>query len=146
MATICRANFALRSLARRALICRLYSNGSPAQEGPIGFIGLGNMGSPMAKNLLGAGQEIIVHDVARETVVDLKTLGAATAAAPSEVASKTSTIFTMLPSSPNVRDVYCGENGILSWAACAVNSNIAQKAEVLISRLNFRTVNCRITV
>ncbi|XP_078377572.1 3-hydroxyisobutyrate dehydrogenase, mitochondrial-like [Oculina patagonica] len=114
MATICRANFALRSLARRALICRLYSNGSPAQEGPIGFIGLGNMGSPMAKNLLGAGQEIIVHDVARETVVDLKTLGAATAAAPSEVASKTSTIFTMLPSSPNVRDVYCGENGILS--------------------------------
>ena len=52
----------------------------------------------MAKNLLDAGHEIIVHDVFPEAVVDLKSLGAATAAKPSEVASKTSTIVTMLPS------------------------------------------------
>ena len=52
----------------------------------------------MAKNLLDAGHEIIVHDVFPEAVVDLKSLGAATAATPSEVASKTSTIVTMLPS------------------------------------------------
>lgn len=52
----------------------------------------------MAKNLLDAGHEIIVHDVFPEAVVDLKSLGAATAATPSEVASKASTIVTMLPS------------------------------------------------
>lgn len=52
----------------------------------------------MAKNLLDAGHEILVHDVFPEAVVDLKELGAATAATPSEVASKTSTIVTMLPS------------------------------------------------
>jgi len=72
------------------------------------------MGGPMAKNLLDAGHEIIVYDVFPEALVDFKSLGAATAATPSEVASKASTIVTMLPSSPNVRDVYCGENGILS--------------------------------
>ena len=64
----------------------------------IGFIGLGNMGGPMAKNLLDAGHKLVVHDVFREAVVDLKELGAATAATPREIASTASTIITMLPS------------------------------------------------
>lgn len=68
----------------------------------------------MAKNLLNAGHEILVHDIFSEAVVDLKQLGAATATTPSEVASKATTIVTMLPSSPNVKEVYCGESGILS--------------------------------
>lgn len=69
-----------------------------SQGEPIGFIGLGNMGGPMAKNLLNAGHEILVHDIFSEAVVDLKQLGAATATTPSEVASKATTIVTMLPS------------------------------------------------
>ena len=52
----------------------------------------------MAKNLLDAGHEIIVHDVFPEALVDFKSLGAATATTPNEVASKASTIVTMLPS------------------------------------------------
>ena len=52
----------------------------------------------MAKNLLNAGHEILVHDIFLEAVVDLKQLGAATATTPSEVASKATTIVTMLPS------------------------------------------------
>ena len=52
----------------------------------------------MAKNLLDAGHQVLVHDVMPEAVVDLRELGAATAATPSEVASKTSKIVTMLPS------------------------------------------------
>ena len=56
------------------------------------------MGGPMAKNLLDAGHQVLVHDVMPEAVVDLRELGAATAATPSEVASKTSKIVTMLPS------------------------------------------------
>ncbi|RMX47890.1 hypothetical protein pdam_00010646 [Pocillopora damicornis] len=111
MATVCKGNIVIRSLANRALICRLFS--SKVGE-PIGFIGLGNMGGPMAKNLLNAGHEILVHDIFSEAVVDLKQLGAATATTPSEVASKATTIVTMLPSSPNVKEVYCGESGILS--------------------------------
>ena len=57
----------------------------------------------MAKNLLDAGHEILVHDVFPEAVVDLKTLGAATAATPGEVASQASTIVTMLPSRYRIR-------------------------------------------
>ncbi|CAH3124513.1 unnamed protein product [Pocillopora meandrina] len=111
MATVCKGNIVIRSLANnRALICRLFSS----KDEPIGFIGLGNMGGPMAKNLLNAGHEILVHDIFSEAVVDLKQLGAATATTPSEVASKATTIVTMLPSSPNVKEVYCGESGILS--------------------------------
>ena len=52
----------------------------------------------MAKNLLDAGHKVLVHDVFPEAVVDLRELGAGTANTPSEVASKTSTIVTMLPS------------------------------------------------
>ena len=52
----------------------------------------------MAKNLLDAGHQVLVHDVMPEAVIDLRELGAATAATPSEVASKTSKIVTMLPS------------------------------------------------
>ena len=56
------------------------------------------MGGPMAKNLLNAGHKLVVHDVFREAVVDLKELGAATAASPREIASTASIIITMLPS------------------------------------------------
>lgn len=52
----------------------------------------------MAKNLLDAGHKLLVHDVFPEALVDLRELGAGTAATPSEVASQTSTIITMLPS------------------------------------------------
>ena len=52
----------------------------------------------MAKNLLDAGHSLLVHDVFPEAVVDLRELGASTAATPSEIASKSSVIITMLPS------------------------------------------------
>lgn len=67
----------------------------------------------MAKNLLDSGCSLIVHDMYPEAVADLKLLGAETASTPSEVASRTKQIVTMLPSSPNVEEVYAGEHGIL---------------------------------
>jgi len=112
MATFSLASSSLRSCLRKAFFDRLCSSSSSQET--IGFIGLGNMGGPMAKNLLDAGHKLVVHDVFREAVVDLKELGAATAATPREIASTASVIITMLPSSPNVKEVYCGENGILS--------------------------------
>ncbi|XP_071497756.1 3-hydroxyisobutyrate dehydrogenase, mitochondrial-like [Diadema antillarum] len=81
---------------------------------PIGFIGLGNMGGHMARNLLDKGFPLVVCDVYPEAVASIAQLGADVADTPAEVAEKADRIITMLPSSPNVLEVYTGENGILS--------------------------------
>ncbi|XP_066300324.1 3-hydroxyisobutyrate dehydrogenase, mitochondrial-like [Branchiostoma lanceolatum] len=85
-----------------------------ASRTPVGFIGLGNMGGPMAKHLIDNGHPVIVHDVYPEAMVSLQDAGAVKASTPAEVASKADRIITMLPSSPHVQEVYCGEHGILS--------------------------------
>lgn len=83
----------------------------------IGFIGLGIMGKPMAKNLLKAGYELIVLDFYKAAVKELVELGAESAETPSELAGKTKTIITMLPNSPHVKAVALGESGIIESAA-----------------------------
>jgi len=82
----------------------------------VGFIGLGIMGRPMARNLVKAGRELVVHSRGRGPVEEFiaETDGAVTAAdSPSDVAARADTIITMLPDSPNVRDVVFGEGGLL---------------------------------
>jgi len=82
----------------------------------IGFIGLGIMGRPMARNLIKAGHELVVHSRSQGPVDDLvaEAKGAAIAAgSPREVAAQTTTIITMLPDSPDVRAVVFGANGLL---------------------------------
>lgn len=79
----------------------------------IGFIGLGIMGKPMAKNLLKAGKSVVVFDVARAPVEEVVRAGAEAAVSPKDVAVGTDVIITMLPNSPHVRDVLCGTNGVL---------------------------------
>jgi 2-hydroxy-3-oxopropionate reductase len=81
-----------------------------------GFIGLGIMGKPMAKNLLKAGYELIVYDLNADAIKDLVILGAKEGKSPSDVASRSEVIITMLPNSPDVRDVALGENGIIYGA------------------------------
>lgn len=80
----------------------------------IGFIGLGIMGRPMARHLLEAGYELVVHDVDRNAVAEVVGAGAAEAHSPGEVARKTSLIITMLPDSPDVEAVALGEDGIIA--------------------------------
>ena len=82
----------------------------------IGFVGLGIMGKPMAKNLLKAGHELIVFDIVQEAVADLAAAGAKAASGLHEVARACSLIITMLPNSPHVRTVVCGEGGLLEAA------------------------------
>jgi 2-hydroxy-3-oxopropionate reductase len=81
----------------------------------IGFIGLGIMGKPMARNLSKAGFELVVHNRSRgavdEIVGELDNVTAA--ATPREVAEQTKTIITMLPDSPDVEAVVFGEDGLL---------------------------------
>ena len=67
-------------------------------QGTVGFIGLGNMGSHMAKNLINSGYGLVVSDVYPEAMASLKELGAETVGTPAEVARNANRIITMLPS------------------------------------------------
>jgi len=82
----------------------------------IGFIGLGIMGRPMAKNLLKAGYPLVVHDLNQDAVKELVNSGAREGNSPADVATGSSVIITMLPNSPDVREVALGENGIIYGA------------------------------
>jgi 2-hydroxy-3-oxopropionate reductase len=80
----------------------------------VGFIGLGVMGRPMAKNLLKAGFPLVVHSRSQGPVDDLVAAGAARAASPADVARRATRIITMLPDSPDVAQVMEGANGVFS--------------------------------
>lgn len=82
----------------------------------IGFIGLGIMGKPMAKNLLKAGHELIVYDIIPANVDELIKAGAKAAPASKDVAEACNLIITMLPNSPHVKAAVLGENGVLCGA------------------------------
>ncbi len=86
------------------------------KELTIGFIGLGIMGKPMAKNLLKAGYKLVVHDVREETVKELVAGGAEAGGSARVVAGRSGIVITMLPNSPHVREVALGEDGLLAGA------------------------------
>jgi 2-hydroxy-3-oxopropionate reductase len=82
----------------------------------IGFIGLGIMGKPMARNLMKTGYPLVVHNRSRAAVDELSKEGAQTAASSKEVAALSEILITMLPDSPDVELVYAGENGVFAGA------------------------------
>ena len=82
----------------------------------IGFIGLGIMGRPMAKNLLKAGYSLLVYDIVGEAVEDVVTEGAQGASSSKEVAENTTRIITMLPDSADSEAVILGPQGVLEGA------------------------------
>ena len=79
----------------------------------IGFIGLGIMGKPMAKNLLKAGFSLVVYDLNKEAVEDVVKAGAASGHSSREVAQGAEIIIVMVPDSPEVREVVLGKDGVL---------------------------------
>ena len=82
----------------------------------IGFIGLGIMGKPMSLNLLKAGYQLVVMDVFEPAVAELVAAGAGAAATPRAVAEQADIIITMLPNSPQVKQVVLGEQGVIEGA------------------------------
>jgi len=82
----------------------------------IGYIGLGIMGKPMARNIMKAGYEVVVHNRSRESVNELVSEGAIEAHSPAEVARQVDIVFTNLPDSPDVELVVLGEQGIIEGA------------------------------
>src|SRR5438046_7240700 len=81
-----------------------------------GFIGLGIMGRPMAKNLLKAGFPLVVHSRSRGPVNELVQAGAKAATSPRDVAAQCEVVITMLPNSPDVELVALGKDGIIEGA------------------------------
>jgi len=82
----------------------------------IAFIGLGNMGGPMARNLVKSGHALTVFDVVKANVDALAALGAVPAASAKDAAAQGELVITMLPSSPHVKSVYLGDAGVLAGA------------------------------
>lgn len=79
----------------------------------IGFIGLGNMGGPMAANLVKAGHDVAVFDMASAAVEKAVATGARSRGSVVDAARETEAVVTMLPAGQHVRQVYLGDNGIL---------------------------------
>jgi 2-hydroxy-3-oxopropionate reductase len=82
----------------------------------VGFIGTGNMGKPMAINLLNAGIKLKVYDVCKEPLEELKNCGARLCNSKEELVEESDVIITMLPNSPESIDVIIGKNGIINYA------------------------------
>ena len=83
----------------------------------LGFVGVGNMGNPMAANLLKAGHQLTVHDLHQGSAADLLEAGATWADTPAGAATGQDATFLSLPAPPDVRDVVQGAGGVLAASA-----------------------------
>jgi 2-hydroxy-3-oxopropionate reductase len=83
----------------------------------VGFIGLGIMGKPMARNLIKAGHDLVVHDVAPQPVEELAASGAARGESARDVAARSEVTITMVPDGPEVEAAILGPSGALEGAA-----------------------------
>jgi 3-hydroxyisobutyrate dehydrogenase len=79
----------------------------------VGFIGLGNMGAPMAGFVLGAGHSLVVHDLRRDAAAPLLDRGAVWAASPGEVAAQCDVVCVCVPGPPEMQAVTLGPGGVL---------------------------------
>ena len=104
----------------------------------IGFIGLGIMGKPMAKNLIKAGHELVVFNRSQGPVDDLVAAGAKAGRSAADVAAQVDIVVTMLPNSPDVKAVVTGPGGVLDGAKAGLividMSSIAPGAAIEVSK------------
>ncbi|XP_047308826.1 probable 3-hydroxyisobutyrate dehydrogenase, mitochondrial [Impatiens glandulifera] len=107
--------FFVSSLSKSPPIRRFSSSAAQQpQFDKVGFLGLGNMGSRMANNLIKAGFDVIVHDINPGAVKAFTDKGIVAKSSPFEVAELSDVVITMLPSSVHVLDVYLGANGLIN--------------------------------
>ncbi|XP_051128539.1 probable 3-hydroxyisobutyrate dehydrogenase, mitochondrial [Andrographis paniculata] len=137
-----------------AVLCREWdrkfcSSSAASQFKRVGFIGLGNMGSRMANNLIKAGCSLVVHDVNRDAMKKFSDQGIPTAGSPLEVAESSDAVITMLPSSVHVMDVYMGSKGLLGggkliWSrlfidCSTVDPQTSRKLSVAVSHYRLKS-------
>src|SRR5689334_1172222 len=100
-----------------------------------GFIGVGNMGLPMADRLISAGEPLIVHDVRRSTLEPLLSRQARPADSPREVADQCATVIVSLPTLDSLRAVVLGDNGLLGGKALKLVVNTCTVGVPLVEEL-----------
>lgn len=86
----------------------------------IAFIGLGNMGAPMARNLLKAGHSLNLFDLNQDILAELAEQGGHISVSPREAAQGAELVITMLPAAAHVRSVWLGEEGVLAGIGAGV--------------------------
>ena len=102
-----------------------------------GFIGVGNMGNPMAANMIKAGHQLTVHDLRRESATNLLEMGAEWADTPAGCVAGKDAIFTSLPVPRDVEAVVMGENGIMSAAGSGdVYVDLSTNSPTVIRRIH----------
>src|SRR5258707_1804065 len=109
----------------------------------MGFIGLGNMGFPMARRLIEAKHPLVVYDQRKEAVDKLVALGATAASSPKGVADRTETVLASLPSLQASLEVATGKDGVIEGAQVkrfvdlsTVGSQMAVRIHGLLARRN----------
>ncbi|MBF4489437.1 3-hydroxyisobutyrate dehydrogenase [Psychrobacter sp. N25K4-3-2] len=90
------------------------ATGSDTTKPNIAFIGLGNMGAPMAENLLKAGYALSVYDLSEDATQRLQQAGASVADSPKDAANNAQVVISMLPAGKHVHSVYLGDSGLLA--------------------------------
>jgi len=93
--------------------------------GAVGFIGLGNMGGPMALNLAKNGFSLVVHDIARDKVEPLRERGAKVVGSPEDVAAATERTIVMVETTAQAESVILGEHGVIRGASGSGSMMIA---------------------
>lgn len=119
----------------------------------IAFVGLGNMGAPMAANLLKAGHDVCVFDLIAEVVKGLTDKGASSAATASEAAMGKDFVISMLPAGKHVESVYLADDGILNVlnkSAVVIDSSTidvttAQKVAAKAAELGIKMMDCPVS-
>jgi 2-hydroxy-3-oxopropionate reductase len=118
----------------------------------IGFVGIGNMGLPMADKLVGAGDELVVHDVREEALKPLIEKQARPAATPREVGDRCSIAFVSLPTLETLKSVVLGKDGLIHGSTvklvvntCTVGVPLVEELEAALAERGIDLVDCPIS-
>ena len=118
----------------------------------IGFIGLGNMGGPMARRLVEAGHKLVVYDTRNDAVASLVALGAQVAASPQDVADRVETVMASLPSVDISRKVATAEGGVINGKKIkryidlsTTGSRAAAEIAATLAKKNIVQIDCPVS-
>jgi len=118
----------------------------------IGFIGLGNMGQPMARRLIEAGHKLVVYDTRNDAVAPLIALGAQLASSPADVADRVETVMASLPSLQVSEKVAIGEGGVIYGKRIkrfvdlsTTGSRVAARIAAALAKKNIVQIDCPVS-
>jgi len=118
----------------------------------IGFIGLGNMGQPMARRLIAAGHRLIVYDTRNDAVAPLVALGAQVASSPADVADRVETVMASLPSLQISEKVALGEGGVIQGKRIkrfidlsTTGATVAARIAEVLAKKNIVQIDCPVS-